>query len=634
MVMDSIREGVKKPWAKFLIFAICISFVGAGYFTSALFLGDPYAAAVVNDESVSTQDFERAYSRTKSQYGEAFNQFVKTEEQERNFRENVLQSLISRTIVLQTSRELGLRASNELVRNTIQSMPELQSEGVYSSDLLDRALVSAGMSRAKLKNDTVMNILLNHLSSGVVNTEFVLPSELSNEYRILGQQRSGRALAIKHSLFDAGIEISEEETADFYEETKERFRVEEKIALDYIELSIDSLQKNIQVTDEEILSYYDENIDLFRSDEQRQVSHILIAADDGESDALIRAKSIKSKLDSGEDFIALVKSESSDEFSAESDGDLGVLSAGDMEESFETAMNALEKVGDISEPVKTSFGYHIIKLTGLIEGETQLLDEVKEQIANTLKTQVAEEEFFAKSKILEEKSFEISDSLTEVSKEIGIDVKTSPLFGRNSATGIFTNVELQEEAFGENVLHANINSNLISINENHVVVMRLNSHQQSEIQPIDKVKDQVVATLKSSKAKDLAVDYANSIKEKLQNKEDVTNLLTGKSLLWKDLDKTERTSAALPYRQLQHFFKMNRPMSGESTIDTMQDANELVIFILNDIQDGQLEQAEEAVKTQTGQRVSRFYADADYGSLIENQRNNADVTLNLDNINR
>jgi len=634
MVMDSIREGVKKPWAKILIFAICISFVGAGYFTSALFLGDPYAAAVVNDESVSTQDFERAYSRTKAQYGEAFNQFVKTEEQERNFRENVLQSLISRTVALQTARDLGLRASNQQIRKTIQEMPALQSEGVYSSDLLDRALVNVGMSRAKFKDTLVSDFTLQQLSSGVSASEFVLPSELSNEYRILGQQRSGRALAIKYSLFDADIEISEEEITAFYEQTKEQFRVEEKISLDYIELSIDSLQKDIQIADEEILSYYNENIDRFGTDEQRQVSHILIAVNDDDSAALARAESIKAKLDSGEDFVALVKSESSDEFSAESDGDLGVLSAGDMEESFENAMNALEKVGDISQPVKTSFGYHIIKLTELIEGETQALNDVKDQIATTLKTQLAEEEFYAKSKILEEKSFEISDSLIEVSKEIGVEIKTSPMFGRNSAVGIFTNVELQEEAFGENVLHANINSNLISLNENHVIVMRLNRHQQSEIQPIDKVKEQVIATLKSSKAKDLTVDYANLIKEKLRNKEDATNLLASKSLVWKDLDKTERTSAVLPYRQLQHFFKMNRPMNEESTIDTMQDANELVVLILNDIQNGQLDQTEEAVKIQTSQRMIRFYGDADYGSLIENQRSNADVTLNLDNINR
>jgi len=634
MVMDSIREGVKKPWAKILIFAICISFVGAGYFTSALFLGDPYAAAVVNDESVSTRDFERAYSRTKSQYGEAFKQFVKTEEQERNFRENVLQSLISRTVALQTSRDLGLRASNQQIRKTIQEMPALQSEGVYSSDLLDRALVNVGMSRAKFKDTLISDFILQQLSSGISASEFVLPSELSNEYRILGQQRTGRALAIKHSLFDAGIEISEEEIAAFYELTKEQFRVEEKIALDYIELSIDSLQKDIQVTNEEIAVYYNDNLDRFSSDEQRQVSHILIAFDDDESAALAKAETIKSKLDSGEDFVALVKSESSDEFSAESDGDLGVLSAGDMEESFENAMNALEKVGDISEPVKTSFGYHIIKLTELIEGETQPLDDVKAQIVATLKTQLAEEEFYAKSKILEEKSFEISDSLVEVSNEIGVEVKTSPLFGRNSAPGIFANMELQEEAFGENVLHANINSNLISLDENHVVVMRLNSHHASEIQPIDKVKEQVVSSLKSSKAKDSAVEYADSIKEKLKNKEDLTDLLAIKSLVWKDLDKAERTSAALPYRQLQHFFKMNRPIGSESTIDTMQDANELVVFILNDIQDGQLDKAEDAVKTQTGQRISRFYGDADYGSLVENQRSNADVTLNLDNINR
>lgn len=633
MVMDSIREGVKKPWAKVVIFAIVISFVGAGYFTSSLFLGDPNAAAVVNGESISIQDFQRAYTRTQQQYGEAFKQIVKTEEQERNFRENVLQNLISRKVTVQTSEILGMRISTSQVRKSIQDIPALQSEGAYSSDLLDQALRNIGMSREQFRQSMVTDLVLGQLTTGLTASEFVLSSESSEQYKIMGQVRTGRALPIKYSLFDAGIEIVDEAINTYYQENSELFRVEEKVSLDYIELSIENLQQSIDVTDEQITDYYDENLDRFQSDEQRRVSHILIALNDDESAAFTKAQSIKTRLDAGEDFAELVKLESSDEFSAESDGDLGVIGEGDMEETFQEAMKNLVNVGDISAPVKTSFGYHIIKLTELVTSEVQTIDEVKEQVVTALKKQAAEESFYAKSQILEEKSFEISDSLAEVSKLVDVEVKTSPIFSRKFATGIFANSDVKNAAFSEKVLDQN-NSDLINISDTHVIVVRLNQHRASEIQPLELVKEKVVASLKSSKAKTAAIEFGDLIKQKLQAKEEIDEMIAVKKLLWKDLDKIQRTSAALPYSQLQSFFKMNLPVADAPTVETMQDNSEYVILILNSVENGDLKSAEKTLVTQTEQRLNRFYGQAEYGSLVEHQRSTASVNRNEENIQR
>jgi len=633
MVMDSIREGVKKPWAKIVIFAIVISFVGAGYFTSSLFLGDPFAAAVVNGESISVQDFQRAYAQTRQQYGEAFSQFVKTPEQERDFKENVLQSLISRHVTLQTAEDLELRISNSQLRKNIQSIPSLQVDGVYSADLLDQALVRIGKSRPQFKQDMIRDIILGHLATGITASEFVLPTESSLQHKILGQLRSGRAIAIKYSLFEQDLKISEDEINNFYQENLESFRLEEKISLDYIELSIEGLQKNITPSDQEIQVYYDDNLDRFRSEEQRRVSHILISGDDEEI-SLSKAQSIKSKLDQGADFVALVKSDSSDEFSAENDGDLGILSAGDMEETFDAAMNALANVGDITIPVKTSFGYHIIKLTELIEGTTQPLEEVKQEIVTALQKVAAEEQFFAKSKILEEKSFEISDSLVEVSELTGIEIQTSAVFSARKASGIFANQEVKDAAFSDNVVNAKMNSNLVNVSDGHVIVLRLNSHQASVIQELQAVKDQVVNRIKSSKAKDAAIVYGEMIENKISANEDVTSLLAAKNVSWQDLDKIGRTATVLPYRQLQHFFKLVAPSEDGISTDLMNDAVELVVFVLNKVEQGSLQNAEKALADQAEQRLSRFYSNASYVSLVEQARNQAEVSRNLDNINR
>jgi len=634
MVMDSIREGVKKPWAKVLIFAIVISFVGAGYFTSTFFLGDPNAAAVVNGDSISVQDFQRAYSRTKQQYGEAFKQFIKTEEQEKNFRENVLQNLISRKVTVQMAEELGMRISTGEIRKTIQSMEALQAEGAYSADLLDQALRNIGMSRQQFKKSMESDLVLQQISGGISGSEFVLPLESQNDYKIMGQLRTGRALQIKYSLFDAAIEIGDEEINTYYDENKELFRVEEKVSVDYIELSSEQLQANIEVSDEQVAEYYNDNLDQFQSDEQKRVSHILIELGDDEDAALVKAQALKTRLDAGEDFVELVKSESSDEFSAQNDGDLGVVAEGDMEEPFEEAMTKLLKIGDISAPIKTSFGYHIIKLTEFVASETQTIEEVKVQIIAAVKKQIAEEAFYEKSQLLEEKSFEITDSLAEVAKLIDIEVKTSPVFSKRKATGLFANLEVKDAAFSDKVIQEQLNSDLITIKDNHVMVLRLREHKPSEIQALDLVKDQVVASLKSSKAKLAAIEFGDLIKTKLQAKEEIGEMIAVKNLAWKDLDKVQRTSAALPYLQLQSFFKLNRPEQDKNVIDSMEDSSEYVVFVLNNVENGSLDKAEKTLVTQTEQRLNRFYGEAEYGSLVEHKRSQASVTRNEQNIER
>ena len=637
--MDSIREGVKKPWAKILIFAIVISFVGAGYFTSALFLGDPNAVAIVNGESVSRMEFQRAYSSTRQRYGEAYTQFIKTDEQERNFRINVLQNLISRKLTLQSTQAMGMRASDASIRNVIIEIPSLQRDGAFSSELLDQALVNVGMSRAQFKQSLQTDQILTQLTDGISKSEFVLKNELSNQYEFLGQKRSGRVLDIKYATFANDLDISEDEILEYYETNKEAYRQEEKVTVDYIELSVDAIQKTIEVNDSELAAYYEENMERYKTEDSKSVSHILVASAEDASAEDVKASEakineLKGKLDSGEDFATLAKSHSDDEFSAENGGDLGVVEKGAMQESFDKAVEELTKVGDISLPIKTDFGFHIIKLTELVEGEVQTIDDVKAQITQTIQKQKAEELFYQRSGILEEKSFEIADSLVEVAESIDLQVKTSVEFSRSSATGIFRNPDVLNAAFSDHVIDAQLNSAPISINDKQLLVIRINKHQPSEIQSLDLVKDKVIANRKLEQSKKLTIDFANNIKAKLKSNESVDDLISQKILKWTDLDLVERNSTSLPYQQLQTFFKIIKSNESKVVYDSMESAQSYTLFILNKVENGKLNDAEDAVKTQSEQRLSRFYSDATYASMIEQLRNDADITENLANIER
>ncbi|WP_444994601.1 SurA N-terminal domain-containing protein [Aliikangiella sp. IMCC44359] len=631
-MLESIREGVQKPWVKIVIFAIVISFVFAGYFSSAFFLGDPNAVAIINGESISRNDFQRAYASVKAQRAEFYKANVKTEEDEKNFQENVLQRLVTLKVREQATKSLGLRLSTDALRNVIQSDPNYQMNGKYSSALVDQVLVRAQITRAEFKNDFEVRTTDRQLLTGLLDSEFSLASEVESDFKYTAQKRTGRALQINVAQFKQEINLTDDEVNQYYQDNLEKFRQEEKISVEYVELSASNLQSEVTPTEDEIKDHYEENLDRYKADEQRQISHILILSEDSESAALEKINAIKKRIDSGEDFAEIAKAESDDIPTRESGGDLGILIAGAVEKPLEDAANALTTVGEVSEPVKSDFGYHLIKLTKVVEGSALPIEEVKDELVVELKKSKAEVEFQNKLDTLTNKAFEVADSLKEAAEATGLQVKTSPLFGASSRQGIFANQNVKDIAFSVEVKESLLNSEPIQIADNHVIVLRLKEYKASEIQPLEKVKPRVESELKQSKAKSAAEQLANTLLEKLKAKESIEDLIVEKKLSWTDLNQLERNNASLSYLTNQQFFKMKKPKPDNVTVDMVDDFQGFTILMLNKVEDGNWAQAEEANKKQRSLYISSYYSNAAFSAFINDYRRNSDIKRNLDNL--
>lgn len=633
-MLESIREGVKKPWVKIVIFAIVISFVFAGYFSGALFSGDPNAVAIVNGDSIGRNEFQNAYARTKAQQAEYYNANVKTEDDERNFQESVLQRLISIKVKDQAIEDLGLRLSATGLRDVIQSNPNYQVDGRYSRERVDQVKLSQGWSDADFKSYYMNQGATEQFMSGVLNSDFSLPKEVQSDYELLSQKRSGRALPINFTQFKKSIEITDEEINQYYTENESAFRVEEKVSVEYLELSVGVLQAAQQVTDEEVDDYYQENIDRYRTEEQRQISHILVLLNDDEDSAKSKIDSIKARIDGGEDFAAIAAAESDDIPTRESGGDLGVLLPGAMEEEIENAANGLVNVGDVSQPVKTEFGYHIIKLTAFVEGTAQPLDDVKTEIVSELKKAKAEEDFYAKSEALEKHAFEVSDSLDKAAEETGLEIKTSELFGQSNRQGLFANQDLKTAAFSSDVKEGGLNSIPVEIGDLHLVVLRVKEHQDSKVQPLEEVKDRVINSLKQSKSKQKAEKLANELLAKLEANEPADTLIEENKLKWTDLDKIERNNASLSYLTNQQFFRMPEPSEGEVSWDMIEDFQGFTILMLNQVEKGRWADAEDANKKQRSLYIGSYFANAGFTAFIEDKRKNSNVKRKPENLPR
>ncbi|MET1254701.1 SurA N-terminal domain-containing protein [Aliikangiella maris] len=632
-MLESIREGVQKPWVKIVIFAIVISFVFAGYFTSSFFLGDPNAVAVVNGESISRLDFQRIYANVKAQQADYYKANVKTEEDERKFQENVLERLITYKVREQATRELGMRLSDDALRNVIQSDPNYQLDGKYSSTLVEQTLIRSQISKEEFKNDYETREVAQQLLTGVLDSEFVLPSEVAADYQFMAQKRSGKALQVNSAPFKQQIELTDDDINQYYQDNQETFRQEEKISVEYIELNSADLASQVELSEEAIQEFYDNNLDRYKSDEQRQISHILITTDErSDAEALEKIQSLKKRIDSGETFEDIAKTESDDEPTRETGGDLGVLIAGSLDAALEKAATELAAVGDVSEPIKSEFGYHLIKLSDLTPGSALPLEQVKDELMAELKKTKAEEVYYNKLDTLTNKVFEISDSLNEASIAVGLEVKNSPLFGRSSREGIFANQEVQDAAFSVSVKDSLLNSEPIQISDSHVIVLRRKDYQPSKIQPLEEVKARVTNTLKQEKAKKAAEELASSIIAKLEANESIDALLAEKKLSWTELKALERNNASLSFLSNQHFFKMPKPEEGKVTVDLVEDFQGYTILMLNSIEEGDWEKADETTKKQRGLYLSSYFSSADFTAFIEDFRANSEISKNLNNL--
>jgi peptidyl-prolyl cis-trans isomerase D len=631
-MLDNIREGAKKPWAKYFIFAIVISFVFAGGFSVTSLMGDPNAAAIVNGESVTRNEFQREYASVKASQADFYKANVKTEEDEKNFQENVLQQLITETVTKQSINDLGLRLSNDSLRKVIQSESNYQVDGKYSAALAEQTMARAGMTREAFKKYYQSRETRNQINAGLFQTDFVLDNEAKSSYELMSQKRTGRAIKINTEDFKKDIEISEEEIKQYYADNQEAFRLEEKVSVEYIELSAEKLKAIQQPTDEQIALYYQDNIVRFQSEEQRQYSHILVLSNDDEAAALAKANSISERIKQGEDFAEIAKIESDDAPTKENGGDLGVLLAGSLDEASEKAANDLVAIGDVTAPVKLDFGFQILKLTNLTKGNVQPLAEVKDELLPELKKQLADEDFYAKAESLKEKTFEFSDSLAEAAEATGLEIKSSPLFGRSSKDGIFSNEEVKNAAFSSDVVDGKLNSESIEIAENHIVVLRLKEHKASEIQTLDLVREKVVKNLTQTKAKQAAENVAKMLLAKIESKEDVDELLKSNNLAWIDLDKVERNNSQLSYMANTKFFKMPEPVDSEATVELSDDFQGYSVLLLNNIEKGNWADAEAASKEQRKLYLASYFSNAIYESYQQNLRKNAEVKRNLENL--
>ncbi|MGO1297970.1 MAG: peptidylprolyl isomerase [Vibrio sp.] len=573
-MMDRLREGANSIAIKVILGLIILSFVFAGI-GSYLVTGSNNAAAKVGDTTISRAKFEQAYqnerNRMQSQMGDYFSNLLGDPSYVASFRKSVLDRMINDELIEQHAKELGLRVSDKQVRQQLLQIPAFQKDGKF-----DKSVYQAALQRSQFTPDTFAeylrkDMLRNQFMQAIQSSEFTLPDEVKQQAALIGQTRSIRTITLDTADFAKKISLTDKEIKQYYQEHPQAFTRPEQEKVSYLELSAKALKDDISISDKAAKQYYDEHKAQYSTPEQRDVSHILIKGDEKKAQAILK------ELHNGAKFSVVAKKESQDVGSAKQGGELGWIELKTMDPKFEDAAFALKKVGDISGVVKSSFGYHIIKLNGIKAPKAKPFSEVKAKIVADLKDQKAVDKFYKLQDKLEKVAFESPDSLDASAKAIGSQYKTTDFIGMNGkGPDLLQNQDVQKALDSQDVKDEGLNSKVIQLGpEDVVVVVRVEQTRPETLLPLADVKAKVEKTLTTIKAEDQANTLADKVITALNkgNK----SVLTANDLSFSSEKTIDRNSALA-----STVFAMTKPQKGKASYERAQDADDNTVIVALD----------------------------------------------------
>lgn len=621
-MLHYIRDRAQGWIAWFIVGLISIPFALWGvnsYMTGA----SDVVVAEVNGHEINQTELQQSLQQYRDQMRNVLGeQFDPAMFEGAAVKRNILDGLIEQRLLHEASQKLGQTVNDASVSEMIRSNPAFQRDGQFDPDYYAMMLARVGYSPASFEAQLRNDLLTQELTRNIQRSAIVTPVQLDRVLELEKQQREIAYGVVPLQNYVDKVSIDDEAVRAYYDNNKTAYTAPEQVRVNYVELNIDSIADTITVDEEALQQFYVDNESQFVGPEQRRVSHILIEGDDEQ--ALAEIEKIAERLQQGEDFGTLAKAESQDTGSAAQGGDLGYFGPDVMEPAFEEAAFALENVGDISEPVQTEFGYHLIKLTGVESPEVQDFSDVRTEVEQRYRSQQAEAQFYDKAEQLANLSFENPDSLDVAAEELGLEIQTTPLFTRGGTeSGISSETKVVEAAFSEDVLQNELNSAVIELSDTHLVVIHKNKHIPESVLPFESVKPAIEQQLLFDEASQFAREKGEAIVAELKTGAEAQTLLES----WQPAAFYGRDSEAVSQQILQRAFEMQKPESQAQYTGFTADNGNYVVIKLTDVQNGQTADVEAEERQSIEEQLQQMMSNAELQAFIASLRADADIEI-------
>jgi peptidyl-prolyl cis-trans isomerase D len=515
-MLQTIHDKLKGWVAGLVLGAIALVFVFWGINWT---LGAPNYAAKVNGVEITGNDVREAYQRELAKFEHQMNGQLDDAERA-EIKRHVLDDFVSREALITRADDLGYRVSDPDILAAMSQIPAFQVDGKFDSKHAMAVLRAQGRSIGQIEDMFRQELKLRQLNEAMGASSFVTQTELKRLRELTRQQRELAWLTVARAKYAAGVNPDDAEVKAYYDAHRSDYMTPETVNLRYVELNLSELAAQVKVDDAQLQAYYEEQKaktpERYLQPEQRHLRHILLQVADPKEDAAVKAKAeeILKRARAGEDFAKLAQQFSQDTGSAQKGGDLGWADRKAYVAPFADAAFAM-KEGEIQGPVKTQFGYHIVKLEGIQQASTKAFEQAKSELEAEYRGQEAERVFNNAQDQLADAALQSSGDIDAVARKAGLPVREIKDFSRTGGGGdLGKTPTVLTAAFSQDVLDGHL-SPIVEIEQGRGIVLRATDHALPQQKPLDAVRADVVAAWKNQRGAELAAQAAQAAVKRL-----------------------------------------------------------------------------------------------------------------------
>jgi peptidyl-prolyl cis-trans isomerase D len=539
--------------------ALALVFAAWGaYGVVNLNVGGSSYAAEADGAKISLEQAHNVWQRQQMMWQQRLGGAEIPPELKDKLQDQTLEKMIQTALLEKRTQELGYRVSQQQMHEAILNEPAFQISGQYSADAAKAALAQAGMSIDAFEGQLRTDLRRAQLEGGIRASSFLTPAELARMSDLQGQEREVRYFVLPADKFAAAAKVDDAAVAAYYKAHQAQFMTLESAHLQYAELRLEALATQQPVSDADLHAAYDKNKSRLNVPEKRHARHILVTGKDDAS-ALALAQQVMEQAKGGKDFGELAKQYSQDPGSAHNGGDLGWAERGAFVAPFADALFGMS-VGEIKGPVKTQFGYHIIRLDEVQAGKGKSFEEARADLESQLRRDRATDRFGEIQEQLQTKLAEPGADLATLAQEYHLQQGEVASFMKGAgAAPLGAAPQLQEVVFAAPPLANGHIAGPVLLGDDRLVIVKMLEHHAPEPKPLAQVHDAIVAAITREDESQAALKAAQAAREKLAGGASFDSVLQDLKVTADPAHFVGRRDPSIPPQIREAVFAMPRP---------------------------------------------------------------------------
>jgi peptidyl-prolyl cis-trans isomerase D len=619
-------------WPSIILLGVAVfamSFFGMqGYLTTQ---DSNYVAKVGKQEITQTEFQDRMNQLRQQAAAEQGEQFDSSMLEKPEFKEQVLDAMVDQRLLLAATSDWGLRVTDNAIRQYIAAIPEFQLNGKFDPTAYSTFLTSQRKTPEAFEND-VRSSLAAQLVPNAINSSALITKDQVEQFLALATQTRDLRYMVLPKPKSIDEAVSDAQAGAYYKAHLDDYMTPEQVSVKYIEVNGADLKLNEAPSEEDLRKRYEDEKQRFVQPEQRLASHILIdvpanATPEQQKAALEKADKIAAQA-TPQDFAALARKDSQDAGSSRQGGDLGWLEKGVTTPAFDNTLFALKK-GEISKPVLSSDGYHIIWLRDVRAGASKPFAEVRDQLAKEATTADRDRKYNEVAGKMTDETYQNPSSLDAAAAALDLPIKTTGLFSRKGGTGIASNPKLIAAAFSDDVMVQGNNSGLINLGDDHSVVIHIDKHIPAAARPLTEVRADVDKRIVEERMVEASRKAADALLARLRQGTSMQDVATETGATLQTAADAQRSMPTAPAALLTQAFLLPHPVDGKPvyTVVDMPDGS-AALLALDKVQPGDVTKIPAEQRTALRQQMAQAYASEATRELIAELRSKVKIKYN------